>query len=40
MLDRAKYYFSLVTQIMGELLIVALFFGAILLQRFYAYIGA
>jgi hypothetical protein len=39
MLNRAKYYLSLVIQIMGELLLVVLFISAILLQRFYNYIG-
>lgn len=40
MLNRVKYYISLLTQIMGELLLVALFFGSILAQRLINYFGA
>lgn len=39
-MTKLKYYISLLLQITGELLLVALFFCAILLQRFYNYIGA
>ena len=35
-----KYYVSLLTQIMGELALVALFFGSILAQRLINYFGA